>query len=262
MSDELLVSGLASGSSGNAFYCQGANGGLLIDTGITCKQVCDRLALLGKNISSIKGIFITHEHGDHVRGLDVLSRKFGIPVFMSNGTYKGLKFNLNPDLVRIVEHGDEVEVAGSIIKSFSKKHDAREPLSFTVDTSGKKASFVTDAGIVCDNIKGAVAESDILVMEANHDIEMLQNGPYPYFLKNRVGGDEGHLSNYDAALCVLQHADAKLKHLVLGHLSLNNNTEEKAVETFKAMVSQRTDLAKVNICLSGRKRPTELFGLR
>jgi phosphoribosyl 1,2-cyclic phosphodiesterase len=143
---------------------------------------------------------------------------------------------------------------------FSKNHDASDPVSYSVASGNKKVSFMTDIGVACNNVVKHVKDSNVLFMEANHDIEMLSNGRYPAYLKKRILSDNGHLSNYAAALCILEHATPKLKHIVLSHLSENNNTEEIALKTIKSLISNRKDL-DLKIHLSSKHEPTELISI-
>ena len=253
------VSVLASGSSGNCFFFESEEGCFLIDAGISYKQICQRLANLGKQILAVKGIFVTHEHTDHIRALPMLAKNLDIPFFMSYGTYSSLPFEIADERIRIIRGGTDISFGGCIIRPFGKCHDAAEPLSFSFSYGGKTASFITDAGCACKNIQNAVSQSHILVLESNHDLWMLDNGRYPSFLKQRIRGIQGHLSNYDAALVVLEHARPYLSHVLLSHLSLNNNTEDLAYSTFEHILGQRQDLAGVHIDMTYRQKEIPLI---
>jgi len=204
----LEVSVLASGSSGNCFYICSDAGDILIDAGISCKQICQRLQSLGKSIENIKGIFVTHEHSDHISGIETLSHKFNIPVYVNSGTLENCFIDMGN--INLIHSNEDFDLDGLKILPFSKNHDAADPVSFLIKNGSKKISVITDVGCKCDNVINAVRESDMVILEANHDINMLKNGHYPHHLKKRIGSIIGHLSNYDSALLVLEHANAKI----------------------------------------------------
>ena len=251
------VAALASGSSGNCFYVENNGKGILIDAGISSKQIVERLHSLKKNPEKIRGIFITHEHSDHIKGADVFARHFRVPIYVNKKTAKNGFICSNRDLIKYIKNDETVEVGGMNIEAFSKSHNAVDPVSYSV-LNGKKVSIITDVGYACKNVIANVADSDFLFVESNHDELRLERGPYPYFLKQWIRSDTGHLSNMQAALCVLEHGSAKLKHIVLSHLSKTNNTEKLAMETFDHLLKQRKDL-NPKLSLSIREKPTLLF---
>lgn len=248
---------LASGSSGNCFFIEAGNG-FLVDAGISCKQIEERLGSIGKDISDINALFVTHEHADHIRGIDVLSRKHSIPIFINKETYESGYFN-SDELINIIKNGQAIKFGGAKITAFSKSHDAANPVSYAFEYKNKKASVITDIGYACNNVISNVKRSNLLFLESNHDIKMLENGGYPAFLKKRIRSNVGHLSNYDAALLVLSHASSSLKSVVLSHLSQNNNLPELAMKTFNGLVKERKDLRDIGVHLSSREEPTELI---
>jgi phosphoribosyl 1,2-cyclic phosphodiesterase len=254
----MKISALASGSSGNCFYINHHDNGIIVDAGISCRQVTDRLAALNQNPESIKGIFVTHEHIDHVKGVDVLARKFNIPIFATKGTIRNCFLCSNEELINEIKNDETVKLAGLEIQAFSKYHDAADPVSYTIKND-KIISIITDIGKACSNVIDNVNSSDLLVIESNHDLRMLEEGPYPYFLKQRIGGDTGHLSNLHSGLCVLEHAKSKLKNVMLAHLSEVNNNPMLALNTFNSLVKERIDLHP-KISLSTRA-PTGLFNV-
>ncbi len=251
------VSALSSGSSGNCFYVQNNEGALLVDAGISAKQVISRLGAIGKSSGKVKGILITHEHADHIRGADVLARQLNIPIFATKKTIQESFLCSNPELITPIKNDEILKIAGMEVRAFSKSHKAADPVSFSM-RNGKTLSIITDAGFACENIASAVADSDFLCIESNHDEKMVADGPYPYFLKRWITGDTGHLSNKQSALCVLEHASSKLNHIMLSHLSETNNTPELAVKTFKSLIKERSDLS-LKISHSGKNIPTRLF---
>ncbi|MFH1425519.1 MAG: MBL fold metallo-hydrolase [archaeon] len=232
------VSVLASGSSGNCFYVGGSKVGVLVDAGISCKQICERLSRLGKDIGSIKGVFLTHEHIDHIRGVDVLSRNFGIPIFATRDTIRDRFICGDESLLKVIKKNSVFDFHGLRIEAFSKSHKAADPVSFSIQESKKRVSVITDLGEVNDRVNEEISKSDFLCWESNHDLQMLEDGDYPTFLKKWIAGDDGHLSNLAAANCVLEHGSSKLKGVVLSHLSENNNTPLQALTTWAGVFSQ------------------------
>lgn len=253
------LAALASGSSGNCFYIENKGCAVLIDAGISSKQICERLAILKKNPELIKAVFITHEHSDHTRGADVFSRNFNVPIYATKKTIQNscLRFS---DKTETIRNNGIIDLGGMKIEAFSKPHSAIDPVSYSI-FNGKKISVITDVGFASKNIVSNVSDSDFLFMEANHDEMMLEAGPYPYFLKKWIKSDSGHLSNFQSAICMLEHANSKLKNIVLSHLSETNNNPKLAIETFKFLINERKDL-KPEISISGRFTPTRLFNLK
>jgi len=246
---------LASGSSGNCFYVSNSKKSVLVDVGISCRQIEERLAKIGKKASKIDGIFITHEHGDHVKGADVLARKYNIPIY---GTKKTLARGLcqDKDLLNPIKNDETVKLGKMQVEAFSKCHDGGDPVSYSL-FNDKRVSVITDVGHCCQNVIDMVSNSRILFLESNHSLDMLESGNYPYHVKRRVKSDKGHLSNYNSALCVLEHGDRKLKNIILSHLSENNNRPEIALESFK-LLKERKDL-RPEISVSNKYIPTRLF---
>jgi phosphoribosyl 1,2-cyclic phosphodiesterase len=251
------LSVLGSGSSGNCFFVQNNKSAILVDAGLSAKQIVSRLGAIGASSARVKGIFITHEHADHVRGADVLARQLNIPIFATKKTVHDSFLCSDSNLINPIKNNEILKLAGMEISAFSKSHKAADPISFSI-RNGKTISVITDAGFACDNIISAVSDSDFLCIESNHDEKMLLDGPYPYFLKQWIKSDVGHLSNRQSALCVLEHANSKLNHIVLSHLSQTNNTPELALKTFKSLIKERSDL-NLKITHSGRDIPTKLF---
>ncbi|HRZ85336.1 MAG TPA: MBL fold metallo-hydrolase [Candidatus Paceibacterota bacterium] len=250
------ICALASGSSGNCFYVANDKCSILIDAGISAKQIVERLNLIKKDPEDIEGIFITHEHSDHVKGSDVFARKFNVPIFATKGTVFNGFLCSNPELINIIRNNETLKIKGMEVTAFSKSHGAADPVSYSV-VNNKKISIITDAGYGCDNIISNVSDSDFLCLESNHDRNMLDNGPYPWPLKKLVGSDRGHLSNMQAALCVLEHGSQHLKHVMLSHLSKINNTPEIALNTFK-ILKERKDL-NCKVTVSTREMITPIF---
>lgn len=255
----MKVSALASGSSGNCFYIENGNSAVLIDAGISNSQIIKRAESLELDMGKIKGIFITHEHIDHVRGADVLARKLRIPIFSTKKTAANCFLCSDESFLKYIKNYSVVKIGSMSISAFSKSHNAADPVSFSIK-GNKVVSVITDAGYGCKNISEHVSKADFLFMEANHDENMLSIGPYPYYLKRLIGSNIGHMSNRQAGLCVLENASHKLKRIVLSHLSEVNNTPQVAFNTFVSLISERSNFSpKIDISLGDK--PTELMNV-
>lgn len=233
---------IASGSSGNCIYVGSDHTHLLVDTGISKKRIDEGLNQLGVTGEEINGILITHEHSDHIQGLGVFCRKYGVPVYATKGTiqgimnYKGLgKF---PEgLMREIKADQVFEVGDVKVRPFEISHDANEPTGFRMEHGEKSVAVATDLGVYNDYTIENLKDLNAIVLEANHDVHMLEVGPYPYYLKKRVLGNQGHLSNELSGRLLCEILHDKLKHIVLGHLSKENNYAELAYETVKLEVT-------------------------
>lgn len=251
---------LASGSSGNCFYVEGENTGILVDVGISAKKVLEIMEMQGINIKKIKGIFVTHEHSDHIKGIDVFARRLKIPVYATKGTISSGFLCSDNELINQIKRNEIIKIGKLEIEAFTKSHQAAEPVSYTIRGKNKVISIITDAGYACENIIDKISESDFLFLESNHDIEMLEDGPYPYFLKNWIKSNTGHLSNNQASLAVLENASKRLKNVVLSHLSEINNTPEIALKAIRNLLKERSDF-NADVSVSIGTAPTKLFNV-
>ncbi len=251
----LEICALASGSNGNCYYIGNHHSAVLIDAGLSARQL--QLRLVAKNLSTkkIKAIFITHEHSDHCRGARVLSKRLRIPVYLTKKTYLAIRKSEQPELVRWFQPGDSVELGELTIHSFLKKHDAVEACSFRISYSGKEVGVMTDIGEACDQVKEQLSKCHAVFIESNYDEDMLWNGPYPYFLKRRVASSYGHMSNIQSFDLVNEHAGSHLQTIFLSHLSGENNTPEKAFESFQSLQD------KHQILVASRTEPSEIITL-
>lgn len=255
----IKVCSLSSGSNGNAFYIKTGDSTFLVDAGISCKQIRLRLQQVQSDISRVKGIFITHEHSDHIKGLDVLMRRYPVPLYITEKTYHRLPVAIDEKYLNFIDSDGETSINGTIIRAMPKSHDAVDPALFVFQYGGKKISVITDAGYGCSNVKEAISESDILFLESNYDDMMLKNGFYPPYLKKRIFGNQGHLSNVTAVELVREHASEKLTHLFLSHLSENNNTPTLAMDTFQKGIKDRKDLKHLTTFLTSRHEVSEVI---
>lgn len=233
---------IASGSSGNSIYIGDDTTHILIDAGMSKKRIEEGLAQAGISAGELDAIFVTHEHADHISGLGVLTRKYDVPIYASMGTIQGILNaksvgDIPQDLFQRVQRNENVTVGSLTIKAIPISHDAADPLCYRVSNGAKSIAVATDIGCVQDHLIENLRGLDALLLEANHDINMLQVGPYPYYLKRRILGDKGHLSNEASGrlLANLLHDD--IRHIFLGHLSKENNMPELALEAVRLEVN-------------------------
>jgi phosphoribosyl 1,2-cyclic phosphodiesterase len=228
----LFITSLNSGSNGNCYYVGNAKEAILVDAGISCKETEKRMLRLGLSMKKVKAIFISHEHGDHIRGLTVLAKKYAIPVYITPDTFGNSKLSLPEDLLYTFSSHETVQIGDLQIACFPKVHDAAEPHSFMVSCGKIKVGVFTDLGVVCEQLSLHFKQCDAAFLEANYDEDMLNNGRYPYYLKKRISGGMGHLSNKQALELFISHRPASLSHLLLSHLSKDNNHPELVERLF------------------------------
>lgn len=256
----MKISALASGSSGNCFYVENEqkNQSILVDCGISCRQVEWRLSSLGRNPEKIKAVFITHEHADHIKGADVFARKFNVPIFAPKKMIPESFLCSESGLVNGIKNNETLKIAGLEVSAFPKSHKALDPVSYGIIHESKKLGIMTDIGYACRNVIENVQDSNFLCIESNYDEKMLAEGPYPWHVKQWIKSDIGHLSNVQSAACVLENGSRILKNIMLCHLSQNNNTPEKALELYSYFMKQRSDLSP-RIDVSLRQSATSLL---
>ena len=234
----LQITSLNSGSNGNCYYVANDSEAILIDTGISCKETEKRMALLGLSMKMVKAIFISHEHTDHIKGLPVIAAKYNLPVFISKGTYRNSGLSIYAGAVNWLNAGDAVYIGELCITSFLKQHDAEDPHSFVVTHNGINVGVFTDLGVCCDQLVSHFKTCHAAFLEANYDETMLENGRYPWFLKNRIRGGKGHLSNTQALEIFTKHRPPNLSHLLLAHLSKDNNDPQLVQRLFESQAQQ------------------------
>ena len=223
----------ASGSSGNAALFSCGDTHLLIDMGISCRRICQSLKAAGLTPDNLSAVLITHEHTDHISGLATYIRKYHTPILCTPGTARQLHYRLAGIglLLRPLVMSQPVLWEGLEITPLPTSHDCRESAAFRIDTPDGSLGYLTDTGVVPDETRNGLLGTNILVLESNHDVEKLLAGPYPYHLKRRVLGCEGHLSNADAAAFAVDSVRAGTQAIILAHLSAENNTPQLALDT-------------------------------
>ena len=237
---KLEICYLASGSSGNCYLIRYESTAVLVDAGISCRQICQGLKELGVSPAELAGVFITHEHSDHIKGLRVLAEKHGVPVFCNAATLEGTGLEARRMQTVLFRTGDRLQVGDLQIQSFPLSHDAADPVGYSVEKDGAKISIVTDTGTVTEAVRGAMRNANVLVLESNHDESVLRMGRYPWFLKQRILSDFGHLSNEAAASALAEVlleeqalGELSERTVLLAHLSAENNFPEMALMTMQ-----------------------------
>ena len=233
---------IASGSSGNCIYVGSDSTHLLVDTGISKKRIEEGLRELEIKGEELDGILVTHEHSDHIQGLGVFSRKYEVPIYATEGTIDGIKANsslgkIPEGLFHPIAVDETFHIGDITIEPFEISHDARQPSAYRMECGEKAAAVATDLGMYNDYIVNKLRGLDAILLEANHDIHMLEVGGYPYPLKRRILGDKGHLSNELSGMLLCDILHDNLKHIILGHLSKENNYARLAYETVKLEVT-------------------------
>lgn len=234
----MKITPLASGSTGNSFLVQSDSAAVLVDAGLSGKQMQERITRAGTDPSELKGIIVSHGHSDHVKGVGVLSRKFKIPVWMNRGTWQVAERNLGKlHGLEFFETGRIFQVAGLRVHPFSVPHDCADPVGFRITHGTCRMGIATDLGTATGLVAGVLAGVQVVVLESNHDPVMLRDGPYPWELKQRVRGRLGHLSNMESANLLQRIVSDELKAVILAHMSETNNRSELALDCARASLT-------------------------
>ncbi len=257
---------IASGSSGNCIYVGSDATHLLVDVGISGKRTESGLNSLGLTGKDLDGILITHEHSDHISGLGVMARKYGVPIYGTAGTIDAIRNTgslgkIDASLFREVKEDVKLTIKDLTVNPMRISHDAAQPVAYRIAYGNRKVGICTDLGVYNDYTVECLKDMDALLIEANHDVKMLQVGPYPYYLKQRILGDRGHLSNENSGRLLSRILHDKLQTIILGHLSKENNLPELAYEAvrmeitmgenpynandFRMMVANRMDVSPI-----------------
>ncbi|RAS74943.1 MBL fold metallo-hydrolase [Priestia endophytica] len=262
----LQFSVLASGSTGNALFVGNGKESLLVDAGLSGKKMEQLFKEVDQSIENLSGILVTHEHSDHIKGLGVLARKYKLPLYANEKTWKAMEplIGTVPTEQKFsFEIGDVKSFGGIEVEAFGVSHDAAEPMFYTFHSEGKKLTLLTDTGYVSDRMKGIVRNSDAFIFESNHDVEMLRMGHYPWNIKRRILSDLGHVSNEDAAIALSEVIGDHTKYIYLAHLSQDNNMKELARMTAEQTLKEKDHGVGVqfNIHDTDPKKPTPLIDL-
>ncbi len=251
---------LFSSSSGNSTFIGSSQGGILIDIGVSAKKTADALKNIGVDPNSISAIFVTHEHTDHINGIRVFAERHGIKVYASQGTLAGMEdagaitAKMNVDVIPY----EGLEIGGMFVRPFKTPHDSRESTGYTVVTpDGKRLAVATDMGEITENVMNSIYGCDLILLESNHDIGMLRNGPYPYFLKERILSNYGHLSNEICAETAVKLMQSGTTRFILGHLSKENNIPALAYETTRSAmrIAGATENIDYLLSVAGNNNP-------
>ena len=251
----VFITSINSGSNGNCYYIGNKEEAVLIDAGISCRETEKRMRRLGLSMSNVKAIFISHEHSDHIRGLPVLARKYKLPVYISPATLKHSRLAYeNLQYVPLTGY-EEVQIGGIKVTAFPKSHDASDPHSFIVNSNGVQVGVFTDIGYACDPLIQYFKQCHAAFLEANYDDNLLDQSYYPYYLKQRIRGQKGHLSNKQALDLFSAHKPSYMSHLLLSHLSKNNNCPKLVKDLFT------THADSTEIIVASRYEETPVYTL-
>jgi phosphoribosyl 1,2-cyclic phosphodiesterase len=249
----LFITSLNSGSNGNCYYVGNEQEAVLVDVGISCKEVELRMARLSLSLHKVKAIFISHEHGDHIKGVQTLSKKYNLPVYITSATLNNSHLVLENVLIKSFKPYEKIIVGNLVVTPFPKRHDASDPFSFIVEGNGIKIGVLTDIGSACEHVIDNFKQCHAVFLEANYDEHLLEKGSYPYHLKSRIRSDKGHLSNRQALDLFVNHKHELMSHLILSHLSKDNNCPMLVKDIF-TQHAQNTQ-----VFVASRLKETEIF---
>lgn len=250
----LFITSLNSGSNGNCYYVGNHTEAVLIDVGISCRETEKRMKQVGLSMKMVKAIFVSHEHGDHIRGVSTLANKYSLPVYITSTTAKH-----GPILIKHLSKpfaANEPVVIGELtVVPFNKQHDASDPHSFIIRSNETTVGVFTDIGIACPQVIQYFKQCHAVFLESNYDESMLENGRYPIYLKNRIRGGQGHLSNKQALDLFIKHRPPFMTHILLSHLSKENNSPQLAETIFKQHAGN------TQIVVASRYQASEVFAI-
>lgn len=264
--DKLRFISLASGSSGNCYFVGTGSFGILIDAGIGARTIRKRLKNVGIPFEHVAALFITHDHADHVRAAGVLGEKYHIPVYATQAIHDGIQrsYTVTEKIYnskQVFDISQPVSIFDFTIEAFAVSHDASQTVGYTIHYKGKRFTIATDLGCICENAAQHISKANYLIIEANYDDQMLREGRYPHYLKNRVSSQFGHLCNKETALFLRDNYHSGLEHIYLCHLSNDNNTPQKAYDEVKFSLQEIDIVVEVDVQLLAleRTKPSELF---
>lgn len=248
----IFTASLNSGSNGNCYYVGNKEDAVLVDAGISCREIEKRMKQIGLQMQRVKAIFISHEHTDHIKGLTTLANRYHLPVYITEPTAKAGTKLIRHLSRTFIEH-EPVQIGSLAVTAFSKHHDAVDPYSFIISSDGVSVGVFTDIGKPCDRLVHYFKQCQAAYLESNYDEAMLENGRYPLILKNRIRGGQGHLSNRQALDLFIKHRSPSLSHLFLSHLSKENNDPRLVQDLF----SKYND--SINIVVASRYEASEVY---
>ncbi len=251
----VFYASLNSGSNGNCYYIGNSKEAVLIDAGISCREIEKRMKRLGLKMDMVKAIFVSHEHSDHITGIPALSKKFQLPVYITKATFQSAGIPVDENLIVSFKAEQDIQIGSLSIRAFAKSHDASDPHSFVVSGESINVGVFTDIGNVCTSVIKYFKQCHAVFLESNYCPDMLMKGSYPYHLKMRISGGNGHLSNEEALQLFLQHRTKHLQHLLLCHLSKNNNDTTIVEKMFGE------NAGNTQITVASRYNETALFRL-
>ena len=251
----LQIASLNSGSNANCYYIGNKTEAVLIDAGLSCRETDKRMKRLGLDIRSVKAVFISHEHSDHISGLQVLSKKYKLPVYITQNTLRNCNLEIEKSLTFSFIHSKPVSIGDLSIIPFIKSHDANDPHSFIVSNNKVHIGVITDIGYACKHVIKHFKLCDAVFLESNYCEQMLENGSYPLHLKRRISSNKGHLSNDQALELFLKHKPGSLQLLILSHLSQNNNHPDIVNKLFTQYAGG------VKVVIASRHKESELFSI-
>lgn len=248
---------LGSGSKGNAIYLRAGGTSLLIDAGLSTRQIGLRLGSIGVSLDELDALLITHEHRDHLAGAKVLSKRHPLPIYFNQATLKAARpFLPESAAIECFENGVPFKIGSLVIEAFSISHDAADPVGYIIHSAKHKVAIATDLGYVSTLVREKIKGSQLVVLESNHDLEMLKNGPYPWEIKQRVWGRQGHLSNKESAALLREIYHFRLQHVVMAHVSeINNHTDLVWQETKEALAE--CALHEVSCSVAGQREVSQ-----
>lgn len=252
----LFITSLSSGSNGNCYFVGNSSEAILVDAGISCRETVLRMSRLGLSMDRVKAIFVSHEHADHISGIRVLSKKYRLPVYITPDTLRSSGRILEKEHIRHFSIEEPVTIGELSIKAFKKCHDAIDPHSFMISSRGINIGVFTDIGNACKQVITHFSQCDAAFLESNYCENMLRDGNYPFILKKRISGGDGHLSNSQALELFTKYRGKQLKYLILSHLSENNNNPSIVEQLFSRVAGD------THIVIASRYKETEVFEIR
>ena len=264
--DKLRFQSFGSGSSGNCYFIGNASNGLLIDAGIGVRSIRKCLKNLGLDFENIWGVFVTHDHADHIKAVGSIGEKYRVPIYTTRQVHAGIQrsYCVTEKLYtskKYIEKQESVQVGDFKVTAFAVSHDATDNVGYTVEYKGKRFTFATDLGFISDEVGAQLELADYIVLEANYDVQMLAQGPYPIHLQNRISADTGHLSNDQTGLYLAENYNSKLQHIFLCHLSRENNLPDVAYTTIQNHLENKQIIVgkDVQLITLDRLIPSEIY---